>query len=89
MPGKHYKSGFKMKGWSAFTKKTGDMADIKVTPSMEAERNEYNALNKKLQEKGFLEDNEAKRYDNLSKKRNLKKLNQESYYGEEGYEARD
>lgn len=89
MPGKHYKSGFKMKGWSGFTKTTGDMPDVKVTPKMEDERNEYNVLDEKLKKRGFLEDADAKKYDNLSKKRKLRSLNQESYYGEEGYQARD
>jgi hypothetical protein len=59
---------FKMTGWSGFTKTTGDMPDIKVTPQMESERNEYNILNKRLKDRGFLEDENAKRYDELAKK---------------------
>ena len=79
---------FKMNGWSAFTKNT-DMGDIKVTPKMQEERDEYNILSKKLSEQCFLEDNDAKRYDKLSKIKNQRTVEEESAYGSLGYEARD
>lgn len=64
---------FKMRGYSAFTKPEetkADMPAVTVTPGMEAKRdeNEYNTLNTKLQDNGFLEDDEAKRYHALAQK---------------------
>ncbi len=48
MPGKHYKSGFKMKGWSPFTKKDDkvieDNKQKMYNKKMNDLQEEYNAI---------------------------------------------
>tara|TARA_R110002020_G_scaffold373305_2_gene584744 strand:+ start:431 stop:685 length:255 start_codon:yes stop_codon:yes gene_type:complete len=69
------RSGFKMKGFSAFTRTDmpeADMPAVTVTPKMEAQRDRYNALDAKLQKNTFLEDDEAIEYDKLAKALNKK-----------------
>ena len=63
-------SGFKMAGWSAFTKADmpeADMPEVKVTPKMQDDRERYKILDAKLKKQTYLEDAEAREYDALAK----------------------